>query len=95
MGQWVLWIQYVLDSCVITVTILTTIICHISQSPVYCFADQWELDPDELALGQQIGSGQFGLVQEGRWKKTKVAVKKIREGCMSEDELREEARVMM
>lgn len=60
-----------------------------------CFADQWELDPDEVTLGQEIGSGQFGLVLEGQWKMTKVAVKKIREGFMSEDELREEARVMM
>lgn len=63
--------------------------------PVFCFADHWELHPDELTLGEEIGSGQFGLVLEGQWKNKKVAVKKIREGCMSEDELREEARVMM
>uniref|UniRef100_H3CC38 Tyrosine-protein kinase n=1 Tax=Tetraodon nigroviridis TaxID=99883 RepID=H3CC38_TETNG len=57
--------------------------------------DQWELDCSELTLGQEIGSGQFGLVLEGQWKKRKVAVKTIREGYMSEDELREEAKVMM
>lgn len=74
---------------------ITTVICHIRQSPVFCFADQWELDCSELTLGQEIGSGQFGLVLEGQWKKRKVAVKTIREGYMSEDELREEAKVMM
>lgn len=74
---------------------IITIICHISQSPVFCFEDQWEVDPHELTLGEEIGSGQFGLVLEGQWKKRKVAVKMIRDGCMSEDDLREEARVMM
>ncbi|TWW55188.1 Tyrosine-protein kinase ITK/TSK [Takifugu flavidus] len=64
-------------------------------SPGFCTADQWELNPDELTLGQEIGSGQFGLVLEGWWKKKKVAVKMIRDGCMSEDDLQEEARVMM
>lgn len=71
------------------------LLCYLSPSPGFCTADQWELDPDELTLGQEIGSGQFGLVLEGWWKKKKVAVKMIRDGCMSEDDLQEEARVMM
>lgn len=58
-------------------------------------ADQWEVDPEELTLGQEIGSGQFGLVLEGRWRETKVAVKMIREECMSDEDFKEEARVMM
>ncbi|XP_031713551.1 tyrosine-protein kinase ITK/TSK isoform X2 [Anarrhichthys ocellatus] len=57
--------------------------------------DQWEVDPEELTLGQELGSGQFGLVLEGRWRDKKVAVKTIREECMSEEEFKEEARVMM
>ncbi|XP_029368012.1 tyrosine-protein kinase ITK/TSK [Echeneis naucrates] len=57
--------------------------------------DQWEVDPEELILGQEIGSGQFGLVREGRWRETKVAVKMIREECMSDDDFKEEAKVMM
>uniref|UniRef100_A0A671Z231 Tyrosine-protein kinase n=1 Tax=Sparus aurata TaxID=8175 RepID=A0A671Z231_SPAAU len=57
--------------------------------------DQWEVDPEELTLGQEIGSGQFGLVLEGTWNQRKVAVKMIREECMSDDEFKEEARVMM
>uniref|UniRef100_A0A665UAT4 Tyrosine-protein kinase n=1 Tax=Echeneis naucrates TaxID=173247 RepID=A0A665UAT4_ECHNA len=56
---------------------------------------QWEVDPEELILGQEIGSGQFGLVREGRWRETKVAVKMIREECMSDDDFKEEAKVMM
>uniref|UniRef100_UPI0037E8AFCC tyrosine-protein kinase ITK/TSK n=1 Tax=Semicossyphus pulcher TaxID=241346 RepID=UPI0037E8AFCC len=59
------------------------------------FKDQWEVDPEELTLGQELGSGQFGLVLEGRWKEKKVAVKMIREECMSDEEFKEEARVMM
>uniref|UniRef100_A0A4W6CJ04 Tyrosine-protein kinase n=1 Tax=Lates calcarifer TaxID=8187 RepID=A0A4W6CJ04_LATCA len=57
--------------------------------------NQWEVDPEELTLGQEIGSGQFGLVLEGRWRETKVAVKMIREECMSDEDFKEEARVMM
>uniref|UniRef100_A0A3Q3QAD7 Tyrosine-protein kinase n=1 Tax=Monopterus albus TaxID=43700 RepID=A0A3Q3QAD7_MONAL len=57
--------------------------------------EEWEVDPDELTLGQEIGSGQFGLVLEGRWREMKVAVKMIREQCMSDEEFKEEARIMM
>uniref|UniRef100_A0A665U9M3 non-specific protein-tyrosine kinase n=1 Tax=Echeneis naucrates TaxID=173247 RepID=A0A665U9M3_ECHNA len=60
-----------------------------------CSQDHWEVDPEELILGQEIGSGQFGLVREGRWRETKVAVKMIREECMSDDDFKEEAKVMM
>uniref|UniRef100_A0A3P8WXY5 Tyrosine-protein kinase n=1 Tax=Cynoglossus semilaevis TaxID=244447 RepID=A0A3P8WXY5_CYNSE len=56
---------------------------------------QWEVEPEELNLGQELGSGQFGLVLEGRWRGRKVAVKMIKEECMSEEEFKEEARVMM
>ena len=64
-------------------------------TPVCCSTDQWEVDPAELTLGQELGSGQFGLVLEGRWRDKKVAVKMIREECMSDEEFKEEARVMM
>ncbi|XP_039668533.1 tyrosine-protein kinase ITK/TSK [Perca fluviatilis] len=57
--------------------------------------DQWEVDPEELTLGQELGSGQFGLVLEGRWRGKRVAVKMVREECMSDEEFKEEARVMM
>uniref|UniRef100_A0A665U9F6 Tyrosine-protein kinase n=1 Tax=Echeneis naucrates TaxID=173247 RepID=A0A665U9F6_ECHNA len=63
--------------------------------PFFHTTDQWEVDPEELILGQEIGSGQFGLVREGRWRETKVAVKMIREECMSDDDFKEEAKVMM
>uniref|UniRef100_A0A8C7WN05 Tyrosine-protein kinase n=1 Tax=Oryzias sinensis TaxID=183150 RepID=A0A8C7WN05_9TELE len=57
--------------------------------------DQWDILPEELILGEEIGSGQFGLVLEGRWRETKVAVKMVREECMTDDEFKEEAKVMM
>uniref|UniRef100_A0A8C4EF28 non-specific protein-tyrosine kinase n=1 Tax=Dicentrarchus labrax TaxID=13489 RepID=A0A8C4EF28_DICLA len=60
-----------------------------------CSQEIWEVDPEELILGQELGSGQFGLVLEGRWKDIKVAVKMIREECMSDEEFKEEAKVMM
>lgn len=53
------------------------------------------MNPEELTLGRELGSGQFGLVLEGRWRESKVAVKMIREECMSDDDFKEEARVMM
>lgn len=56
---------------------------------------QWQLDPLELTFEETIGSGQFGLVMRGKWRDKKVAVKMIKEGSMSEDEFKEEAKVMM
>lgn len=66
-----------------------------SQDSTDIAKDQWEVDPEELILGQEIGSGQFGLVLEGSWRDLKVAVKMVREECMSDDEFKEEARIMM
>uniref|UniRef100_A0A8C9ZI96 Tyrosine-protein kinase n=1 Tax=Sander lucioperca TaxID=283035 RepID=A0A8C9ZI96_SANLU len=60
-----------------------------------CSHDIWEVHPEDLTLGQELGSGQFGLVLEGRWRGKRVAVKMIREECMSDEEFKEEARVMM
>ncbi|XP_061582367.1 tyrosine-protein kinase ITK/TSK [Cololabis saira] len=56
---------------------------------------QWEIDPEELTLGQELGSGQFGLVLEGTWRDRMVAVKMMKEECMSLDEFKEEAKIMM
>ncbi|XP_062982475.1 cytoplasmic tyrosine-protein kinase BMX [Elgaria multicarinata webbii] len=56
----------------------------------------WELKREEIVLQKEIGSGQFGVVQVGKWKgKYDVAVKMIKEGSMSEDEFIEEAETMM
>lgn len=63
--------------------------------PLCCSADQWEVDPQELILGKELGSGQFGLVLEGKWRDKKVAVKMTREDSMSEEEFKEEAKIMM
>uniref|UniRef100_A0A674DGN5 Tyrosine-protein kinase n=1 Tax=Salmo trutta TaxID=8032 RepID=A0A674DGN5_SALTR len=64
------------------------------QSPAELSKGQWEVDPAELILGEEVGSGQFGLVLQGRWRERRVAVKMIREGAMSEEDFKEEARVM-
>ncbi|KAM4621537.1 tyrosine-protein kinase ITK/TSK [Polymixia lowei] len=65
------------------------------QDPAKLSEDQWEVDPGELSMGEELGSGQFGLVLEGRWRDRKVAVKMVREGAMSEEEFKEEAMIMM
>ncbi|NXT28643.1 TXK kinase, partial [Syrrhaptes paradoxus] len=58
--------------------------------------EEWELNPSELTLVKELGCGQFGVVQLGKWKATiKVAIKTINEGAMSEDYFIEEAKVMM
>ncbi|XP_043925272.1 tyrosine-protein kinase ITK/TSK [Protopterus annectens] len=58
--------------------------------------DKWEIDPSELTVVQEIGSGQFGVVHLGYWQgSTKVAIKMVREGAMSEEDFMEEAQVMM
>ncbi|XP_069059607.1 cytoplasmic tyrosine-protein kinase BMX-like [Pleurodeles waltl] len=56
----------------------------------------WELRRSEITLLEELGSGQFGTVQRGRWKgKYDVAVKMIKEGSMSEDDFMDEAQTMM
>ena len=56
---------------------------------------KWEVDHTELTLGEELGSGQFGVVRKGKWKGTRdVAVKMMKEGTMSEDDFIEEAKVV-
>uniref|UniRef100_A0A8C5L9W1 Tyrosine-protein kinase n=1 Tax=Jaculus jaculus TaxID=51337 RepID=A0A8C5L9W1_JACJA len=56
----------------------------------------WELKREEISLLKELGSGQFGVVQLGKWKgQYDVAVKMIKEGAMSEDEFFQEAQIMM
>ncbi|XP_061783717.2 tyrosine-protein kinase ITK/TSK isoform X2 [Nerophis lumbriciformis] len=57
--------------------------------------DEWEVDPEELDFGLEVGRGQFGLVLQGRWREKKVALKIIKQECMSNEEFKEEARIMM
>ena len=57
---------------------------------------KWEVDHTELTLGEELGSGQFGVVRKGKWKGTRdVAVKMMKEGTMSEDDFIEEAKVIV
>ncbi|XP_030058175.1 cytoplasmic tyrosine-protein kinase BMX [Microcaecilia unicolor] len=56
----------------------------------------WELRRTDIVLLKELGSGQFGEVQLGKWKgEYDVAVKTIRESSMSEEEFLEEAEIMM
>ena len=47
-----------------------------------------------MCSGEELGSGQFGVVRKGKWKgEIDVAVKMMKEGTMSEDDFIEEAKV--
>lgn len=62
---------------------------------IFRFTDKWEIDPAELHLLEELGSGQFGVVRRGKWRGSiDVAVKMMKEGTMSEDDFIEEAKVM-
>ncbi|KAI4875048.1 hypothetical protein NFI96_014254 [Prochilodus magdalenae] len=57
---------------------------------------RWELSRDDVKLVKELGSGQFGVVQLGVWKgQHEVAIKMVKEGCMSSDDFIEEAQIMM
>ncbi|XP_028941525.1 cytoplasmic tyrosine-protein kinase BMX, partial [Antrostomus carolinensis] len=56
----------------------------------------WELKREEIVLLRDLGSGRFGVVYLGKWKRQyDVAIKMIKEGTTSEDEFLEEAQTMM
>ncbi|XP_071086830.1 tyrosine-protein kinase Btk-like isoform X1 [Haliotis cracherodii] len=55
---------------------------------------KWEIDPDDLETGEQLGSGCFGSVNRGKWRNTPVAVKVMKCGTMSEESFVEEAKTM-
>ncbi|RXM27342.1 Tyrosine-protein kinase Tec [Acipenser ruthenus] len=57
--------------------------------------EKWEINPSELSIMEELGSGQFGVVRLGKWRALcKVAIKTINEGSMSEEDFIEEAKVM-
>ena len=58
------------------------------------FEQGWEIDKNDLVLGKELGSGQFGRVVAGKWKSVDVAIKMMKEGAMNQDDFIEEARVM-
>ncbi|KAJ8297441.1 LOW QUALITY PROTEIN: hypothetical protein KUTeg_023972 [Tegillarca granosa] len=57
-------------------------------------ADKYEIDPNEIEIGEQLGAGCFGTVHKGKWRGYVVAVKMMKAGSMSEDSFIEEAKTM-
>jgi len=58
-------------------------------------ADKWEIPRSEIALVEQLGSGQFGEVWLALWRgKTKVAVKTLKPNTMKVEAFLEEANLM-
>ena len=57
--------------------------------------DKWEIDRNNLDLGRELGSGQFGRVVQAVYRgQTEVAVKMMKEGSMLEEDFIEEAKTM-
>ena len=58
--------------------------------------DRWEISRDEIALGRRLGSGQYGEVYKGEWRKynKEVAVKTFKEETTDQEEFLKEANVM-
>jgi len=41
-------------------------------------AEHWEIDPEEVAFGEKIGEGEFGVVYRATWRGTPVAAKVLK-----------------
>ncbi|KAL8562218.1 hypothetical protein ACOMHN_005203 [Nucella lapillus] len=55
---------------------------------------QFEIDPTFLEIGEELGAGCFGSVHKGVFRGTFVAVKRMKENTMGEEEFIEEAKIM-
>jgi len=47
----------------------------------------WEISHTEIEKGEEIGSGAFGVVYKGTWRENTVAIKEMRKGDLSDEEL--------
>jgi hypothetical protein len=62
--------------------------------------DMWEIPRETLQLKKRLGSGQFGDVWEGLWKRTSgcgttpVAIKTLKQGTMTSESFLQEANMM-
>ena len=69
----------------------------ILENPSATDIDAWEIDRSEIVIHQQLGVGQWGVVNEAVWRKhnIRVAVKTLKEDMMHlEEEFLEEAELM-
>jgi len=59
-------------------------------------ADDWEIDPKELEMGDQLGAGGYGTVHKASWKGTEVAVKFMLADATHQEfeRFRDEVRIM-
>lgn len=54
----------------------------------------WVLDPDEVTMGEYLGSGQFAKVFQGVFRQQKVAIKVLTSLSAGADELKGEFNIM-
>ncbi|CAL4061261.1 unnamed protein product [Meganyctiphanes norvegica] len=57
-------------------------------------SNKWEIDPGELNLLEELGTGQFGIVRRAKLRRIDVAVKMMKDGSIGEEAFIEEAKVM-